>query len=177
MNDPYRPPAADLEEKKAPSAPTSPQLKGIGGWLILVVLGLVVSPLRTAYLLITTHWPIFRDGTWAILTTPGTGSYHPLWAPLITLEILGNLGSIALALVALWSLVRKSRRTPIFVIAWLSWTTALVAADFFAADMIPAVAAQADHDSVKELGRTIFGACIWIPYFLVSKRVKATFVE
>ena len=151
--------------------------KGIGGWLILVVIGLLISPIRISHFMLTNHWPIFRDGAWPVLTTPGTEAYHALWAPLIVFEIVGNLGSIALALVTLWFLVRKSRRTPILAIGWLIWTTAFVVVDFFAADLIPAVAAQSDPDSVKELVRSIFGAAIWVPYFLVSKRVKATFVE
>lgn len=156
---------------------TALPLKGIGGWLILVVIGLLISPIRIGHFLVTTHWPIFRDGVWPVLTTPGTEGYHALWAPLIAFEIVGNLGSIALALVTLWFLVRKSRRTPILAISWLMWTTAFVVVDFFAADLIPAVAAQPDPDSIKELMRSLIGAAIWIPYFLVSKRVKATFVE
>ena len=151
--------------------------KGIGGWLILVVIGLLISPIRLSHFLLTNHWPIFRDGVWEVLTTPGTEAYHALWAPLLAFEIIGNLGSIVLALVTLWFLMRKSRRTPAFAIGCLVWSAAIVVIDFFAADLIPAVAAQSDPDSIKELVRALVGAAIWVPYFLVSKRVKATFVQ
>lgn len=151
--------------------------RGIGGWLLLVGLGLIVSPLRIGYFLATTHWPIFQNGSWGLLTTPGSEAYHPLWAPLLVFEIIGNLGSIVLAIATLWLMFRKSRYTPRIAIAWLAWTAAVVVIDFFAADLIPAVAAQSDPDSVKELVRSIVGAAIWIPYFLVSKRVKATFIQ
>jgi hypothetical protein len=151
--------------------------KGIGGWLIFVVIGLIISPIRVAYLLATTHWPIFLDGTWEVLTTPGSEAYHPLWAPLVIFEIIGNLGVIALAVVTLWHLVRKSRHTPKLAIIWLAWTAIFIAVDFFAADLIPAVAAESDPGSDRELVRSLVSAAIWIPYFLVSKRVKATFVN
>jgi hypothetical protein len=151
--------------------------KGIGGWLILVVIGLLISPIRICYHLVTVHWPIFRDGAWPILTTPGTEVYHALWAPLIAFEIAGNLLTLALGLVTLWFLVRKSRLTPILAITWLMVNTAFVVADYFAANLIPAIAAQSDPDSTKELLRSIVAASIWIPYFLLSKRVKATFVD
>ena len=157
--------------------PESDGPRGIGGWLILVILGLIVSPLRITYLLLTIHWPIFRDGTWHTLTTPGSPAYHHLWAPLLAYEIIGNLIAIVLALVTLVMLLRKSKRTPAFAIGWFAYGAAFVAVDFFVADLIPFVAQHPDPDDIKELARGVVAAAIWIPYFLVSKRVKATFVE
>ncbi|MGH8601258.1 MAG: DUF2569 domain-containing protein [Gammaproteobacteria bacterium] len=157
---------------------SKPEPVGIGGWLILVVIGLIYSPIQIAYFLMMELWPIFTDGTWSVLTTSGTEAYHPLWAPLLVFEVIGNLGSIALALATLWFMFKRSRRTPAVAIAWLLWTAAFVIADFIGADMIPAVASQqVDPDTVKQLVRSIVSVCIWVPYFMVSKRVKATFVQ
>jgi len=152
-------------------------VSGIGGWLILVVIGLIISPIRVGNLLITTYAPIFSDGAWEALTTPGSETYHVLWAPLLIFEIVGNLGIIVLAVLTLWHLLMKSKRTPRLAITYQSWMVLFVAIDFFAADLIPAVAAYDDTDSKKELMRGLFSAAIWIPYFFVSKRVKATFVH
>jgi hypothetical protein len=162
--------------RKVMSGAYPPSPKGIGGWLILVVIGLIVSPLRSTYFLATNYWPLFRDGVWQQLTTPSTEAYHALWAPLIIFEIVGNLGAIALGLFTLWFLFRRSRRTPRLAIAWLTWMTAFVVIDYFAAELIPAVAAQSDTESTKELIRSLVAPAIWVPYFLVSKRVRATFV-
>ena len=151
--------------------------KGIGGWLIFVVIGLVISPFRIAYFLAAAYWPIFRDDTWHQLTTPGTHAYHALWAPLLCFELIGNLGMMALALVTLVSLLRRKRGTPRLAIAWLAFAAAYVAVDYFVANLIPAVAALPSQESAKELLRSLVVAAIWIPYFLVSKRVEATFVE
>lgn len=153
---------------------TSP--KGIGGWLYLVILGLVISPVRIAYYLISTYWPIFRDGAWAELTTVGTAAYHPFWAPLLIFEIVGNLVSIALAIVTLVFLLKRSKYTPRLAITLYAWIAIFVIIDFFAANLIPALAAHPNSENTKELLRAIIYAGIWIPYFLVSKRVKATFI-
>ncbi len=126
---------------------------------------------------ITTLWPIFRDGAWDQLTTPGTPSYHAFWAPFLAFEIVGNIVSMALGLTTLFYLLRKSHNTPKVAILWYTWGAALVVIDSFAGNLIPAVAAQPDPASTKELIRALIGAAIWIPYFLVSKRVKATFVH
>jgi hypothetical protein len=151
--------------------------KGIGGWLILVMLGLIIGPLRIGYFMLETYVPIFTDGSWSQLTTEGTEVYHPLWGPLLIFEVFGNSVSILLAIAALICLLLHSRYTPRLAITSYAWPLAFVIADFLAADQIPAIAAQEDPESIREVVRSIIFAAIWIPYFLVSKRVKATFVD
>lgn len=151
--------------------------EGIGGWLILPLLGLIVSPLRVTYLLYQELLPVFMEGYWEVLTTPGSEAYHPYWAPLLVGEVVGNLIVIVLALITLVFFLRRSRYTPRLVIAWLAFGLVFVTADFFLADLIPAVAEQSDPESTRELARSFVGAAIWIPYFLLSRRVKATFTR
>lgn len=176
QNNPYQPPRANVEAVDI-VAPTIVRPIGIGGWLILVVIGLIVTPLKISYMLFNTYWPIFRNGTWDQLTTPGMPSYHVFWAPYLTFEIVGNIVTMALGLTTLFYLLRKSRKTPRMAIFWYGWSATLVVIDTCAGNLIPAVAAEPDPASTKELIRGLIGAAIWIPYFLVSKRVKATFVH
>jgi len=150
--------------------------RGLGGWLILPLIGLFVLPIRFVASLINDFLPIFQEGYWEILTTPGTEAYHHLWAPLITFEIVGNAFFIIFDIILVFLFFTKSHRLPTLMIAFLSLNLLFVVSDFFFANLIPAVAAESDPESVKELGRAIIGAMIWIPYFLVSKRVKNTFV-
>ena len=159
---------------------TTPEqkLEGIGGWLILVLIGLVVSPIRIGMHAYQNFAPIFSDGTWEALTSPSSEAYHKLWAPLISFEIAGNIAIILLGLVTLYFFVTKSRHTPRVAIAWLLTGVVFVIGDFFLADLIPLIAAQpTGADTIKEVARSLIGAAIWVPYFLVSKRVKATFVR
>jgi Protein of unknown function (DUF2569) len=152
--------------------------KGIGGWLVFVILGLVAGSIQKVYFLVTGYWPMFSDGTWLQLTTVGAENYHELWGPLLIFEMFTHVGSVVLAAITLAFLVRRSRHTPSLAIAWIAWTSGSFIVDLLLVNLIPAVAdGPLDLDTIRELlGRTA-AAAIWIPYFLVSARVKATFVE
>ena len=153
-------------------------LEGIGGWLLLVVLGLIVSPIRIAMMLSENHFTILTDGTWEVLTSPESDSYSSMWAPLLAFEIAGNALIILLGLVTLCFLVMKSKHTPKLAIAWLLSGLVFIAADFMLAQQIPLIAGQpADVESIRELVRSVLGAAIWVPYFVFSKRVQATFTR
>jgi hypothetical protein len=171
----YTPPKASIEAA-ASSAPAS-EPRGIGGWLILVVIGLVLTPFRLAQGLLTNHWPIFRDGHWAELTTAGTEAYHPMWAPLLVFEVVGNLVMLVLPVVILVLFFRHSRRAPLAAIFMYAFSALFLIVDELLGRTIPAVAESTDHESLKELSRAVLIAAIWIPYFLRSKRVKNTFTR
>lgn len=151
--------------------------EGIRGWLILPLIGLFISPIRISISVFRDLVPIFTEGHWNVLTTPGSSAYHPLWAPLIITECVGNVVFVIFSIVLLVFFLRKSRFLPNLIISYLILNLLFVAGDFIIADMIPAVAEQSDLQAAKELGRSIIGAVIWIPYFFVSKRVKQTFVR
>lgn len=157
------------------TAPGEP--RGLGGWLILPAIGLIVTPIRLMVSLITVFLPIFQKGYWEVITTPGSEAYHQLWAPLIIFEIAGNTFFIIVYIVLIFLFFSKSYRFPTLFIVCLALNLIFVVGDFFFADLIPTVEAQSDFQSVKDLVRFGISAAIWIPYFLVSKRVKNTFVR
>ena len=74
---------------------------GLGGWLVLVALGLFITPLRVGAILQTDLLPIFTEGYWPLLTSPSSDAYHPLWAPLLIFETAGNFAVVAASIVAL----------------------------------------------------------------------------
>jgi hypothetical protein len=151
----YKPPHTP-SHSLSPHPPTAEGPKGIGGWLILVILGLIFSPIRLVYVLATVFLPLFQDGTWYELTTPGTAAYHSLWAPLVIFEIIANLVILVLAIAVLVLLFRRSRKTPRWAIIYYGFSLGIVLADFFLSKMIPAVAAQADTESLREILRSLF---------------------
>jgi Protein of unknown function (DUF2569) len=150
---------------------------GLGGWLILPMLALIILPFKIGAMLMSIYFPIFSKGYWEVLTTPGSEVYHVLWAPLLMFEIVGNCLFLLASIVLLILFFQKNHRFPKLMILFLAANVVFVVIDFFAADLIPAVADEPDPESNKELMRVIAGAAIWIPYFLKSVRVKNTFVK
>lgn len=149
----------------------------IGGWLFLVVIGLIIAPIRIGYSLVVDFYPLITDGTWPILTTPGSEVYHPLWAPLLIFEIVGNSLTFIASITILVFFFMRKKFIPLAMIVFYIASLLFVATDYFAADLIPAVAAQNDKDSLRELLRIALAVVIWVPYFIMSKRVKGTFVK
>ena len=161
-------------QKNRDAAPQ--QYDKIGGWLILVAIGLIFAPIRLLVVLFKDLLPALSADTWSRLTTPGTEAYHPLWAPLLLFEVIGNcLFILSPVIIAVFFFQRK-RFVPRLIIVLLLANLVFVTIDYFAADLIPFVAAQEDLGSLKELIRALIACAIWVPYFLVSKRVKGTFV-
>ena len=150
---------------------------GLGGWLIIPMLGLIILPLRLGGLLVTTYVPIFSEGYWGVLTTPGSEAYHALWAPLLIFEIAGNFIFMVSSVILLVFFFQKHYRFPKLMIIYLAANLAFVGIDFLVADFIPAIAANPDPESTRELTRTLIGVAIWLPYFNWSVRVKNTFTK
>src|SRR5437879_5533185 len=85
------------ERQPGPLPPQSPKLRG---WLLLLALGILLLPLRLTEFIAVDLLPAFSKDVWSLLTTPGTEAYHPLNAPILLFELVGNLvlliGSIVL---------------------------------------------------------------------------------
>jgi len=154
-----------------------PNSVAIGGWLILFAIGLVIYPIRSLILLATDLIPAFSGDTWWVLTSPASGHYHPLWAPLLIGELIGNtiFMIFSVSLIILFFVRRKiiPRLTIIFLIANLVF----VSIDFYLVRLLPAAAQQADYQALTDWIQTLVACLIWVPYFIISKRVKTTFVK
>ena len=152
--------------------------RGLGGWLILVAIGLCITPIELTVSVVNDLLPIFQlEGYWDLLTTPGSEVYHRLWGPLIIFAIVGNTFIIIFSIILIFLFFTKSHRFPILAIVFVALNFVLVVSDFFLADLLPVMASEDDGEFVIGLFQAIFNVMAWIPYLLSSKRVKNTFVK
>jgi hypothetical protein len=138
------------------------KLVGIGGWLILPAIGLVLGPIIGIVGLIAAM------GMYSDVASAGYGGIYAL--ELIVL--IGLLGFMFYTATLFFKKKNKTPRTYIkFLIISLVSSGAMLLIELAAGAEVFAV------ETGKQLVREIISAAIWIPYFRVSKRVKATFVD
>lgn len=152
-------------------------LEGIGGWLYFVAIGIVISPFKIIAMILPTYYNLFRDGSWKVLTTPGSEAYNPLWAPVLIAEL-----SVNIVLVAIWIYVgyiffTRKKVFPKWYIGMLIFSVVFILIDSFALKLVLPDEKVFDTQTLKEFLRGIVAVLIWVPYTLKSKRVKLTFVR
>jgi hypothetical protein len=152
-------------------------LEGISGWLILVAMGIIITPIKLIMLMMTTYPEIFSTGVWEVLTTQGSEVYSPLWASIIIGEILINSGMLLVWLYIAYLFFSKKFAFPKWYISLAVFTLVAVIADAFAIKLVLSSEPVFDPDTIKELTRSLFVVAVWVPYMLISKRVKATFIN
>lgn len=151
--------------------------RGLGGWLIIPLIGLIIALVKMLFVLFQIYLPIFQDGTWSIITNSESEYYHSLWGPLVISEMVINIGLVIFCGYLLYLFFTKQRLFPKFFIMYMVINVVFLISDTYAASLIPSVAEQRSNGIDPDLSRAVIGAVIWIPYFLLSKRVKNTFVE
>lgn len=149
----------------------------IGGWLILVALGIIIAPLRIITQIFPTYFKLLSDGSWAVLTTPGTEVYNPLWAPILFGEIAINSGLVLAWAFTAFLFFSKRKLFRKWYIGIILFTPPFIFVDALATKSVLPNEPIFDADTAKELGRSLFASLIWVPYMLTSVRVKATFIK
>jgi hypothetical protein len=178
IEDPAPAPASDVQ----PSIPATPtdfdlrttgsfasgvrsDLSGIGGWLVLVAISLAIAPLRSIHGIYVTLHVLYGSQFQHLL------SLRPGLAGLITYEVACN-SIFLISLIALnYLFYLRKKSFPGMMIAFFVLQAALTLIDH-----IVTIHFYPHHSAVVLIGN-ILAAAIWIPYYLSSERVKATFVE
>ena len=155
-----------------------PDLVGLGGWLVLVGLGLIVRPAMFGQAIYGARRAYFNETVWQLVTTPGGSSYNAQFGLVAPLEMMYNFAMFIYCGLLLLLFFRRSHLFPRAMQIFLGLIVG--GAVFVAWDTVTlghASNAAMDLGTYKTVFQTLVAAAIWIPYFQVSRRVKATFTR
>ncbi|MCB1782950.1 MAG: DUF2569 domain-containing protein [Alphaproteobacteria bacterium] len=152
-------------------------LDGLKGWLILVGLGVIIAPFSIGFTIFPFYYEIFTQNTWEKLTSPESPHYHPLWQTILITELAINIALILIWCVIAFLFFAKKKKFPILYICMTLFSPVFILADSLAITLVMPEEPVLDPETLDNLARSIVPALIWVPYMLVSKRVKATFTR
>ena len=155
----------------------SKDLKGLGGWLILICFSILITPPAIIFDVLPTYLKIFTEGTWQNIINADSLDYSPLLATLIIIEIIFNSFLVLVSAILLYLFIAKNSIFPWVYIVWYGSSLIFIPLDEWLINIILPNEPMFDPETLKAYFREIVGAAVWIPYMLKSKRVKATFVE
>ncbi len=152
------------------------ELFGLGGWLVVVALGLFIRLLLRAVSLIGDFGDLDLS-VWNNVTTAGNEYYHWMWAPAILGKVIWDLFVLPLELLQIVLYFQKRTSFPKLLMVEMFFLVVQAAVFGVVYQSLPGIEEGATEESLGNFRSALIAACIWIPYLLVSKRVRNTFVE
>ena len=149
----------------------------IGGWLILIAIGLSLTPLRILFEFITEP-NFFNHNLILGILSSNEPTYNPELAFLIGFEIVFNVLSVIFSVLLIILLYQKRTSFPKIIIVFYIVTLIFFAIDVFLVFFFldDAFSSQEMASSLGEVFRAFISTSIWVPYFIMSERVKKTFI-
>ena len=157
-------------------------LKGLGGWLVLVILGLFAVVLFQVYGVYESV-TLFTDGTVEFLSDPSSEVYIPGYGGLLKFEFIAEILFLAAAVYLIYLFFKKSKKFPKYYVPFLVISVIYVIVDYAllasvsVSGEVQQIIDETLSEQAGEIGRAVISALIWGAYMKKSKRVKATFVE
>ena len=152
---------------------TGGHAQGIGGWLVLPIIGFIGVILLTGANLISAIKDY--EGIKYILTDT-SGELNDLYLPMV-LSLLFGIAVITSAAICLYKIfVSRGELKKIAVVHYLLLASAGLV-ELWGDSVLSSIVPDVAHDPsiTRDALRGVIAAAIWVPYFLISKRVQNTF--
>ncbi|PYE47821.1 DUF2569 domain-containing protein [Paenibacillus barcinonensis] len=172
METPVQEPAQQATTENRPLG-----VSGLGGWLILIQIGLLFTLIMLLAQISQSILPILNTETWEMLTAKDSGYYHPLWGPIIIFEAVFNLLFLLFTVYVIVAFYQRKAILPRLMIIFYSVSLIVGTVDYLLLYQIPMARELEDGGSIRDIVRSGIACAIWIPYFIKSERVQNTFVR
>lgn len=151
-------------------APENAMMAGrpLGGWLILVGIGISLTPLRIVFDLFSSP-ELINGSSWnGLIYAQKYGLFT-----FVFFEHVYNIVFLIFSILIVVLFYQRRSSLPRLITFFYLVSFLVTAMDTF---VTVAVLDAADKDTYTTFGRTFITTLIWVPYFNISSRVKETFV-
>lgn len=159
------------------SATPDSEAQVIGGWLILIGIGLVFSPFKLLFGLY--HTPVFlNNAIWSNLFDFNNTSKNMLLGIVMIFELVYNCAQLVFVVLLIFLFFKRRTIFPLFAIAFYVITLVFLITDSWVVSLLNSTELNIPDKKAafKDIMRGILSVAIWVPYLLRSKRVKQTFI-
>lgn len=151
------------------------ELKGLGGWLILLAIGFFISFITLGRTIWVSVNAVVVSELWSKLVDPNSLYYIPNFNWAYTLELFFNVIFLLLNGYVTYLFFRKNYKFPKFFIFFEVSYFCFLILDTILSNVI--LKLDLDLQTIKPCILAIIRMGIWIPYMLNSVRVKNTFIN
>ncbi len=141
-----------------------------GGWLILPAIGLAISPFKLVYDIVNAGF--FNPMIWTAYVDDKFE--YTLY---IGFELAYNILYLVFVILLCILFIKKRTSFPKLIIVMYIANLLIPVVDALGYYVVFSADQVFDLEDRKLIMRSLIGACIWIPYFITSKRVKNTFTR
>ena len=166
---------SNLADKKYDNLPLG--ISGLGGWLIVVQIGIYATIVASALQLFIHFIPSIFLGEMDVLTSKDSEFYHPLWMPVTIFEAAITVLVLVFCVYILVYFYEKRSILPRLMIIFYAAGFVVALFEHLLIYVIPLLKEVDGGESLRDMVRQIIGCAIWIPYFIKSERVRNTFIR
>lgn len=150
---------------------------GIGGWLIVLAVGMVLAPVNAALNLLGVWQDNFASGFYGALTTPGSPDFHPMWRGVLLTELGYH---VLMVPVLIWLAVLffcHSRHFPRGYLLVTGLSAVYLMLDYVVVKSLLPMAPVFDDAMLKTVVGLAVALGLWAPYLFLSDRARCTFIR
>ena len=151
--------------------------QGLNGWLMLIGLGTIISALKIVLTAFPTYIDFISGDAFNVSSISWADVYGSPWALIILGEMLINIGLAVGWFYVAFLFFSKKKTFPKCYIGILLFSLTFMFVDALVVKMLMSDESGFDVQTSKAIVYDLFMCCVLIPYMLISKRVKATFIE
>lgn len=150
--------------------------KPIAGSLYFALIATLFAPIISLNLFRFSILPFSFDERWQIISNKLLESYNPEWVKLIYFEFISNIFLLIFTLVLIVLFIQKRRYYATVIIIYFICKILLLTIIFYLQTIIKGPPTPT-LTQISGIGlRSLVFTGIWVPYFLLSARVRETFI-